>query len=128
MDKQSCFYCKNAIIDGGYSGSYDEPGYAAFVEDCNCKEVSADLLESIFEQDEAELLLPEKCGHYDPHIMEVCGECKKPMGIPVHEVEYYVTGMWDAIPCCSKECQDAGNKKFGDEMREMAESQINFTR
>ena len=97
MEKH-CRFCKNGNYIPGFSGSYWEPPEPDQVD---CAVASEELLEK-YDYDPEELA--KYCDKYDPIYAEECGNCKKPMNIPMHEVEY----MFESgIPCCSEKCQDA---------------------
>lgn len=100
-----CRFCKKGGYIPGFPGTYWEPPEPDGVD---CEVPTEEMLEK-YDYDPAEL--PKHCGGYDPVFAEECGNCKKPMNIPMHEVEY----MFESdIPCCSEECQEALYKQvFG---------------
>jgi hypothetical protein len=107
--KKSCYFCKHGVFNRGFAGTYWEPPEPSYTE-CNNGAIDFLALDKIMDIDDEEAL-PLVCGHYEPRIVEKCGECRKEINVPEDEIEFYV----EETPVCSKECRVAGYKKFDEQ-------------
>jgi hypothetical protein len=118
-EEKSCFNCKHAAIceeDPGCwslpNGDPGWPGEPAHLEECKCLEVPQELFDA---DDWDEESLPDKCGHYDPIMVEKCVKCDKPINQPRYSWEWWAAG-YDSQPVCSKECKDKWEREFAEQM------------
>lgn len=101
--KPSCFNCIHADIDPGHPGSYWDPPEPAQAY-CGHQNVSEDLINNHSEDE-----LPEKCGNFQPIMIEKCLLCDKPMNVPEYQWNIYAScpNSGESIPSCSEECKNA---------------------
>jgi hypothetical protein len=114
--KPSCFYCTHAILDPGYSGSWDEPPSPPMAE-CQNDKVSEDLLDSGvpegegFDKFQYEEYYASKCGHFNPRLIEKCMKCDEAIDKPEYSWTLWA-GCWEMEPVCSEECKVELEEEF----------------
>lgn len=114
INGKSCFNCKNADIDPGYDGCYEEPPSPPSAE---CKLDYDDVwYHNIMDRAtdskiEVEHLLAVMCDNYNPVLIEKCLACKKEMNVTRWDHIYWAY-LEDRIPMCSSQCTDEEQKKF----------------
>lgn len=122
---KSCFYCKNAHVTEYSPGNMYEPDEPAMAE-CNCSDdgFPMHIYENIVDYwpqkigsntKDPEEVLPHICGHYDPHLIDKCGNCKKEINQPFDSWQIYANG-WEPIACCSCKCAESLTEKFNKDM------------
>jgi hypothetical protein len=121
---KSCFNCKNACVYGGSLDTRDCPGEAPMAEcrlamDAKGRTLDKTLFELGEQNEWREEIMPTKCGHYDPILIEKCGYCGKVMNSPEFSHEFYGFDAYsgERVAVCSKEC----GSKLGDSTKEAKE-------
>lgn len=110
--KPNCFECKNATaISNGFAGNRYEPPEPPSVDDCRFE-----LPDELFDFNEEQRA--EKCGHFDPVLIDKCSECGKVINSPQYNWDYWVT-FYDRKPVCSVKCQQIGQDKVNKEIGEL---------
>lgn len=133
MGKPSCFEC----VHGGITGAEPEVGILGpYLEECKAAALTEEMIDQV---DKTSLItkgvkecLTEKelegvasfcyeeeyakrCGHFDPVLIEKCGQCGKRMRVPRFSWGLFAEYYGD-MPVCSEECKKAFEDEWvGDE-------------
>jgi len=108
QSNKSCFNCINSAKFKGFPDTRLDPGEPNSTE-CGCPDVGEDLLDNNDEE-----ILPEKCGHYNPVMVDEKCYCGKEINRPEFEHEYWFN-WFDNKPCCSDKCVKLLKKKYKEE-------------
>ena len=115
--KRSCWFCEWAERYPGYPGSMYEPPEPPMAE-CSNPQLDAEFFDSLETTSGAwEVAAAEKCGHFEPTMIDKCGYCGEVM--LVEEWSWEIWAMsYDNVPCCSLSCKYALEDRFKKEVIE----------
>lgn len=108
--KPSCFDCIHGKLIPGEAQTYWHPGEQDAVEcrhphfETNWIEATEQMFSNFNEEE-----LPEKCGKFEPILIEKCScrACNKIMNVPRWSHNIWASTYDEPVPVCSKSCKDA---------------------
>jgi hypothetical protein len=109
--KPSCFDCIHSEFIKGHMYTMYDPGEPDTAE---CKHPHfnnwTDEVDEMF-GNHTENELPEKCGKFQPKLIERCGcqACKKEMNVPEYSWKHFAHDRWSGEPIavCGEDCKAA---------------------
>lgn len=111
----SCYNCTHVDVIPGHPGTYYDPPEP---DEVVCMKI--DVEDSLFEDDGPEEWA-QKCGKFEPVMLEKCPFCNKEVSIPLYTIKTYVYNHFadEPVPVCSEQCKtawDVANKLSGEEI------------